>query len=115
MGIQDFTLAEIKTLKRTQRYDYRNQMLNDIWGFLTLNETIELMQTMQIKMPDNRDYPIGLYIETKQYNWYLDTYGLDSAQMLHDHLSTYSLDTVEKCTSTIPIIVECFESASLRK
>lgn len=113
--IQDFTLAEIKTLKRTQRYDYRNQMLNDIWGFLTLNETIELMQTMQIKMPDNRDYPIGLYIETKQYNWYLDTYGLDSAQMLHDHLSTYSLDTVEKCTSTIPIIVECFESASLRK
>jgi glycerophosphoryl diester phosphodiesterase len=29
--IHDFTLAEIKTLRKKQRFDYRNPMMNDIW------------------------------------------------------------------------------------
>ena len=41
--IHDFTLAELKQLKRTQRFQNRNQMLNDIFTFMTLDEVIYLM------------------------------------------------------------------------
>jgi hypothetical protein len=63
---------------------------------MTLNETIELMHTMAEKMPNRTrgDYPIGLYIETKQYGMYLDNYGINSAQMLFDHLKHYNLETI---------------------
>ena len=42
-------------------------MLDKIFKYMTLNETIELMQEMAVKMPRGQDkkYPIGLYIETK--------------------------------------------------
>jgi glycerophosphoryl diester phosphodiesterase len=55
---------------------------------MTLNETIELMQSMAIKMPRSQDkkYNIGLYIETKQYKMYRDQYNVDLAEKLHQNL-----------------------------
>jgi hypothetical protein len=49
--IHDFTLAELRELKRTQRYEKRNQDLNTAFSFMTLNETIELMFEL------NKNYP----------------------------------------------------------
>jgi glycerophosphoryl diester phosphodiesterase len=65
--IHDFTLAEIKLLKRKQRLPYRNQMLNEMFPYMTFNETVQLMQSMADKKQKNRSnpYPTGLYIETK--------------------------------------------------
>ena len=44
--IHDFTLAELKTMKRKQRFDFRNKQLDGIFDFMTLNETIELLLKM---------------------------------------------------------------------
>lgn len=50
--IHDFTLEEIKKLNRKQRYpQFRNVMLDKMFKYMTLNETIELMQEMAVKMP----------------------------------------------------------------
>jgi len=96
--IHDFSLSEIKLLKRKQRFEFRNQMMNDIFPYMTLNETIQLMQNMTDKMPRNRSNPnpTGLYIETKHYQYYLDHYGLNFAEILFEHLKAFSLETVEK-------------------
>ena len=63
-------------------------MLDNIFQYMTLNETIELMQSMAIKMPRSQDkkYNIGLYIETKQYKMYRDQYKVDLAEKLHQNL-----------------------------
>jgi glycerophosphoryl diester phosphodiesterase len=41
--IRDFTLAELKTLRRNQRYSFRNHDLDGLFDIMTLEETIELM------------------------------------------------------------------------
>lgn len=41
--IRNFTLVEIKTLRRNQRFAIRNQDLNGLFPMVTLEETIDLM------------------------------------------------------------------------
>lgn len=41
--INDFTLAELKMLKRKMRYQSRNQWLNSEFEVVTLDEIIEMM------------------------------------------------------------------------
>jgi glycerophosphoryl diester phosphodiesterase len=60
-----------------------------------------------------RQYPIGLYIETKQYGFYKENYGIDIAEKVFENLKAYGLETVEKSEQKIPIILECFELESL--
>ena len=62
-----------------------------------------------------REYPIGLYIETKQFGFYRDNYGLDIAEMVFNTLKAYGLETVEKSQNKIPVILECFELESLKR
>jgi hypothetical protein len=46
----------------------------------------------------------------------LDKHGLNFAEILFEHLKAYSLETVEKSIHTkIPIVIECFEPAALKK
>jgi hypothetical protein len=83
---------------------------------MTLEETIELMYSMQKMNPKvNRTSPVGLYIETKMYQYYLDNYQINSADMLFETLQKYNLETVDKCKDKIPIIFECYEPESLKK
>lgn len=39
-AIPDFTLAELKMLKRKQRYDFRSKATDGVFDMLTLDETI---------------------------------------------------------------------------
>ena len=41
--IHDFTLQELKTLRRRARYPIRNQMFNAEFSMLTLEDTIEML------------------------------------------------------------------------
>ena len=82
---------------------------------MTLEETIELMFDLQKSLPKEREYPIGLYIETKMYKFYVENYGIDPAEKLYEVLKKYDLETIEKSQNTLPIIVECFEHESLEK
>ena len=47
---------------------------------LTVEETIELLLELNQNQPrKDIEMKVGLYIETKMYNFYLDNYGLDLA------------------------------------
>jgi hypothetical protein len=48
---------------------------------MTLEDVIELMLNLNKNFPrhDNIGQKVGLYIETKMYNFYLNTYGRDLA------------------------------------
>lgn len=63
-----------------------------------------------------RDHPIGLYIENKEVDFYLDNYGIDVVQMTYDTLAKYNIETVEKATAAgLPIIMQSFETNALEK
>ena len=49
--INDFTLTELKMLRRKMRYDNRNQFLNSQFEIQTLDEAIELLLSL------NQDFP----------------------------------------------------------
>ena len=53
-------------------------------------------------------------METKHYQWYKDNYNLDFAQILYGVLKDFGLETVEKASSKLPIVIECFEPDSLK-
>ena len=72
------------------------------------------MQGLYQSHPKTRPWKIGLYVETKMYQFYLDNYGENIAQMTYDVLKKYGLETIDKCKDTMPIIIECFEGQSLQ-
>lgn len=81
---------------------------------MTLEETIELMLELNQNQPRaDISMPVGLYIETKMFNFYQNTYGEDLAEMLFNVLQKYNIETVDKANAKLPIIVECFEPESL--
>ena len=107
--IREFTLEELKGLRRRQRYSTRNTDLDDLFQIMTFEEVIEQMQGLYQSHPKTRPWKIGLYVETKMYQFYLDNYGENIAQMTYDVLKKYGLETIDKCKDTMPIIIECFE------
>ena len=112
--IHDFTLAELKILRRRMRYSTRNPYLNQDFQILTLDETIELMLDLNTKHPrTDIAMKVGLYMETKMYNFYLEEFGQDIALMTYDVLKKYNLNTVQKAEENLPIIIECFEKEAL--
>ena len=70
--IHDFTLAELKELRKIERYKSRNHHLDGIFSYVTLEEAIELVLDMNKKFPHHgsKTFPTGLYIETKMYEFY---------------------------------------------
>jgi glycerophosphoryl diester phosphodiesterase len=114
--IRDFTLEELKMLRRKMRYGTRNQFFNGDFEMVTLEDTIELLLSLNANFPrKDLDMKVGLYIETKMYNFYLHTYGIDMAEQVFNTLKKYDIETVEKASKKLPIIIECFEPESLQK
>lgn len=81
----DFTIAEIKMVKRRQRFAYRSTATDGFFQIQTFEEAIQHM----VFMRDNysrrvgTDTVPGLYIEMKEPQWYLDNYGIDLAQEVY--------------------------------
>jgi glycerophosphoryl diester phosphodiesterase len=114
--IKDFTLSELKMLRRKMRYASRNQQFNSEFTIQTLEETIELLLELNADFPrKDIDMKVGLYVETKMYNFYKDTYDKDIAVMVYETLKKYDLETIEKANKKLPIIIECFEKEALIK
>ena len=115
--VEDFTLAELKMLKRKQRYATRSPYLNDKFEILTL---VELIQTVKMLNEDeprivNTATTPGLYIELKDYNNYLSEKGWDLAQMLFSTLSNNGLGNISDSKDTMPIIIQSFDFEALEK
>jgi hypothetical protein len=49
--IKDFTLSQIKMLRRKNRYSNRNQYLNGIFDMLTFDESIEMILNLNENFP----------------------------------------------------------------
>ena len=112
--IRDFTLQELKMLRRKMRYSTRNQYFNAEYELLTLEETIEMLLNLNANFPRRDiDMKVGLYIETKMYNFYKTVHGVDMAEQVFEVLKRYGLETVEKASAKLPIIIECFEKEAL--
>ena len=80
--IANFTLAELRTLRRKTRYGVdRNPYLHG--EFMTLEEVVELALELNHQWPrKDIGQKVGLYIETKMYDYYLTEQKVDIAEKL---------------------------------
>ncbi|MBC6476508.1 MAG: glycerophosphodiester phosphodiesterase [Hormoscilla sp. GM7CHS1pb] len=101
---EDFTLAEIKTLKAKERHSFRQQSANYLHQVPTLQEVIDLVKHQRT----SAGRAIGLYIEIK-HSTYFRTIGLPMEEPLVEILSRNGYNTADA-----PIAIESFESESLK-
>ncbi|NMG06714.1 glycerophosphodiester phosphodiesterase [Brasilonema sp. UFV-L1] len=100
----DFTLAEIKTLRAKERLSFRDQSYNGLYEVPTLEEIIDLVK--QVEAQTGRK--IGIYPETK-HPTYHDSVGLSLEEPL--------VETLEKTEFTDPtrVFIQSFEVGNLKE
>ena len=100
----DFTLAQIKTLRAIQRLTFRPQEFNSFYEVPTLEEVIRLAQSWSRKL----DKTIGVYPETKHPTYHKSA-GLPLEDRLLNVLAKYGL--TEKRSA---VIIQSFEVSNLK-
>ncbi|MDQ3773318.1 MAG: glycerophosphodiester phosphodiesterase [Pseudomonadota bacterium] len=100
----DFTLAEIKTLRAVQRVPFRPQQFNGLFQVPTFREVIELA----LQEGERRGRPVGVYPETKHPSYH-QSVGLSLEQRLVSILDAYGFKTRRD-----PVITQSFEVANLK-
>lgn len=104
---EDFTLAEIKTLRATERIPANrpaNVFFNGRFEIPTLQEVIDLAQ----RQSSNRRRVIGIYPETK-HPTYFRTIGLPMERVLVDQLEANGYKG-----KNAPVFIQSFEVANLK-
>lgn len=94
----DFTLAEIKTLKARQRFAGRDQSFNDQFDILTFNEVLDLVIAQ-----DAVGRTVGLHIEAK-WPSYFESVGLGMTDPILEALERKGIRD-----AGIPVYIQCFE------
>ena len=101
----DFTLAEIKTLRAVQRLGFRAQQFNGVYQIPTFAEVIELAQRSR----RDAGRQIGVYPETKHPTYHQQV-GLPlEANLLHV-LTRYGWNRADA-----PVFIQSFEVANLKQ
>jgi glycerophosphoryl diester phosphodiesterase len=100
----DFTLAEIKTLKAKERLPFRDQSFNGQFEVPTLQEIIDLVK--QVEAETGRK--IGIYPETKHPTYHASV-GLSLEQPLVDILNQNNF------TDPSRVFIQSFEVGNLKK
>jgi glycerophosphoryl diester phosphodiesterase len=101
----DFTLAEIKTLRAIQRLANRPQQFNGLYKVPTLVEVIDLAE----RWSKHTGRTIGVYPETKHPTYHRSV-GLDLEEPLVDVLDRFGLNR-----RSSPVFIQSFEVGNLRK
>ena len=101
---EDFTLAEIKTLRAKERLPFRNQGWNGLFEIPTLQEVIDLAK----RKGRENGRPIGIYPETKHPS-YFRSIGLALEQPL-----IKALETNGYTDASAPVFIQSFEVGNLR-
>jgi len=101
---EDFTLAEIKTLRAKERLAFRSHAYDGQFGIATFDEVIELAQQLGREL--NR--PIGVYPETK-HPTYFRHLGLPLEEKLIASLAKHGWNRKDA-----PVFIQSFEPDSLR-
>lgn len=101
---EDFTLAEIKTLKARERLPFRDQSFNDQFEIPTLQEVIDLVQQKSVE----KGRTIGIYPETK-HPTYFDSVGLSLEEPL-----VAILEANGYSNENSPVFIQSFEIGNLQ-
>ncbi|MDF2575237.1 MAG: glycerophosphodiester phosphodiesterase [Agromyces sp.] len=105
---EDFTLAELKTLRAIERLPQvrpQNTAFNGLYQVPTLDEVIDLAR----HSISCQGAPIGVYPETK-HPTYFDSIGLSLEEPLVAQLTSNGLDAADA-----PVIVQSFEVSNLQE
>lgn len=102
---EDFTLAEIKTLRAVERLPFRDQSFNGQFQVLTFQEVIDIAKQASI----DTGRTIGIIPETKHPS-YFQSIGLPLEQKLVDALNANGYTG-----ASAPVIVQSFEVANLKQ
>jgi alkaline phosphatase len=102
---EDFTLAEIKTLRAKERLAFRDQSYNGQFEIPTLQEVIDLAKQKSIETGRT----IGIYPETK-HPTYHDSIGLSLEEPLVKILKANGLDKKDSA-----VFIQSFEVGNLKE
>ena len=102
---EDFTLAEIKTLRAIERLPFRNPFFNGQFEIPTFQEVIDLAK----RKTAETGRTIGIYPETK-HPTYHDSIGLSLEEPLVKILKANGLDKADS-----PIFIQSFEVGNLKE
>ncbi len=106
---EDFTLAELRTLRAKERMPGlrpANARFDGLYAIPTFAEVVQLLRAKEAETGRT----IGLYAELKHPNFLLQEAGIDSVDLLVSALREAELDDAEDS-----VFVESFEVASLRR
>ena len=101
---EDFTLAEIKTLRARERLEFRSHAYDGQFEVPTFDEVIELAQ----RLGGEAGRTIGIYPETKHPS-YFRSITLPLEEHLLDSLQSHGWNTREA-----PVFIQSFETENLR-
>ncbi len=101
---EDFTLAEIRTLRARERLDFRSHAYDGQFAIPTFDEVLALASKKTIEL----GRPIGVYPETKHPTYFRDL-GLPLEDRVLAALRMYGL--TDKAS---PVFIQSFEPSSLR-
>jgi glycerophosphoryl diester phosphodiesterase len=102
---EDFTLAEIKTLRARERLPFRSHQYDGRFAIATLDEVIELAQ----KLRTASGAAVGIYPETKHPS-HFRSIGLPLEEKLLASLGKYGWND-----RAAPVFIQSFETGNLRE
>lgn len=111
--VNDFTVAELKTLRLNQRLSQRSQLYNGLLQIPTFDEIIALIHTQY----NNTGITFGMYPELKHPS-YFNSLGYSMEDMLLNQLSANGYivrgpDTPNNLKQVVPVVIQCFEANTL--
>lgn len=106
----NFTLAEIKTLRVKQRLPNRETYYDGLFQIPTLNETIRMVKALNRKLGTQA----GIYIEPK-HPFYFERMGLRYDDHLIEVLRTNGMRIKRSEGQLSKLFIECFESTQLQR
>ena len=102
---EDFTLAEIKTLRARERLAFRSHAYDGQFAIPTFDEVLDLAQ----RMGDARKRPVGVYPETK-HPTYFRGISLPLEERLLEALQRHGWND-----RAAPVFIQSFEQGNLRE
>lgn len=102
---EDFTWAEIKTLRAVQRVKTRDQSKNGLFAVPSFREVLEL----RARLSAERGVEIGVYPETKHPSYHRSI-GCPLEDRLVEDLRAFGLDR-----ASAPVFIQSFEVGNLRE
>ena len=101
---EDFTLAEIRTLRARERLPFRSHAYDGQFSVPTFDEVIELARRLGREL----GRPVGIYPETKHPTYFAGI-GLPIEDRLLDSLKKHDWNTRQS-----PVFIQSFEPGNLR-